>query len=237
MPAPVSNRFVTPKSDRNARSDDERASDASRMFPGFTSRWTSPAAWAASSAAAACEIRDDGAVRLQSRFAAQQPLEIGALHVPHRDVQDAVGLARVVDRDDVRVVEAGGDLGLADEALPERVIIGELGTEDLQRDLAAQPDVLGQVDDRHPTAADHPHHAMPRELGSRPADRSYAVHGRRGGIGERRLPRGRHPLPGVARVGRASSGARRTSCPAPRRVRSARCRLPGCLSSRPPSLR
>ncbi len=58
MPAPVSNRFVTPKSERNARSDDERASDASRMFPGFTSRWTSPAAWAASSAAAACEINE-----------------------------------------------------------------------------------------------------------------------------------------------------------------------------------
>ncbi len=36
----------------------------------------------------------------------QQALEVGALDVPHRDVQDAVGLARVVDRDDVGMVEA-----------------------------------------------------------------------------------------------------------------------------------
>ena len=115
-------------------------------------------------------LRDqgDGAVRFQSRLRSKEPLEIGALDVPHRDVQDAVGLAGVVDRDDVRMVEAGGDLGLADEALPERVVIGELGTEDLQRDLAAQSDVLGQVDDRHPSAADHPDHAMPRELASLP---------------------------------------------------------------------
>ena len=66
------------------------------------------------------------------------------------------------------MVEAGGDLGFADESLPERVVVGELGTEHLQRDLAAQPDVLGQVDDRHPAAADHPDHSMSGELGSHP---------------------------------------------------------------------
>ena len=115
-------------------------------------------------------LRDqrDGAARFQPRLCSQEPFEIGALDVPHRDVQDAVGLARVVDRDDVRMVEAGGDLGLADEALPERVVIRELWTEDLQRDLAAQPDVLRQVDDRHPATADDAHHAMSGELGSHP---------------------------------------------------------------------
>ena len=115
-------------------------------------------------------LRDqgDGAVRFQARLCSQEPLQIGALHVSHRDVEDAVGLARVVDRDDVRMVEAGGDLGLADEALPERIVIRELWTEDLQRDFAAQPDVLRQVDDRHPATADDAHHAMSCELGSHP---------------------------------------------------------------------
>ena len=35
--------------------------------------------------------------------------EVGAVDVAHGDVQHAVGLAGFVDRDDVRVVERGGE--------------------------------------------------------------------------------------------------------------------------------
>jgi hypothetical protein len=41
----------------------------------------------------------------------------------HRDVVGVLGLAAVVDRDDVRVVERGGVLRLAAEALDELVVV------------------------------------------------------------------------------------------------------------------
>ena len=43
-----------------------------------------------------------------------------AVDVAHREVEDAFDLARVVDRDHVRVVERGGELRLAEEAGAER---------------------------------------------------------------------------------------------------------------------
>ena len=43
-------------------------------------------------------------------FLLDQRPEVATLDVAHRDVQMALGLAGVVDRDDVRVVEAGGEL-------------------------------------------------------------------------------------------------------------------------------
>src|SRR3712207_8358380 len=46
--------------------------------------------------------------------------EVAALHVAHRDVQQAVVLARVVDGDDVRMVDRGGRARLAHEAIAER---------------------------------------------------------------------------------------------------------------------
>ena len=49
-----------------------------------------------------------------------------ALDVAHRQVQPAVGLAGVVDRDDVRVLERRCELGLAQEALAEALVQGEL---------------------------------------------------------------------------------------------------------------
>ena len=41
---------------------------------------------------------------------ADQPLQARPVHVAHRQVEDAVDLVRVVDRDHVRVVERRGEL-------------------------------------------------------------------------------------------------------------------------------
>ena len=53
----------------------------------------------------------------------------GPADVAHRDVDEAVGVAGVVDRDDVRVVDRGDRLRLADEALTELVAADEVRAE------------------------------------------------------------------------------------------------------------
>ena len=84
----------------------------------------------------------------------EQLLERAAVQVLHRDVVGAFGLAAVEDRDDVRVVEAGGALRLAAEALDELVVVGVPLVQELQRHAAAELLVLGEVDVGHPTRAE-----------------------------------------------------------------------------------
>ena len=81
---------------------------------------------------------------------ALQPLpQRAAFHVGHDVEKEAAGLAGVVDREDVRVGEAGGELDLAEE--PVGADGGrEVGAEDLEGDLAVVAEVLGQEDDGHP---------------------------------------------------------------------------------------
>ena len=83
-----------------------------------------------------------------------QLLQRAALQVLHRDVVGAVDVAAVEDGDDVRVLEAGGRLGLAAEALDELAVLGEAPVQHLERDAALQVRVLGQPDVRHPARAD-----------------------------------------------------------------------------------
>ena len=86
-------------------------------LPGFTSRCTTPCACANDSASAisaamrAASVGAETAVRLQD-LAQRLPGD-----VLHHDEGGVVLLAPVVDRDDVRVVEPGGGLRLAAEAL------------------------------------------------------------------------------------------------------------------------
>ena len=70
---------------------------------------------------------------------AQLVVGVGARDVLHGDPQLAVvGLAAVVDGDDVGVVERGGDVGLADESGAEVRVVGQFGGQDLQRVAARQ---------------------------------------------------------------------------------------------------
>ena len=100
--------------------------------------------------------------------------------VAHRDVQLARDLAGVVDRDDVRVVDRGGQPGLAQEALAEALVLRELGREDLQRDRPFEREVVGAVDDPHPAPADQRLDPVAGELAARSAIRAYRAHG--GGV-------------------------------------------------------
>ena len=67
---------------------------------------------------------------------ADQLLQRWTLDEPHGDEQDPVGLACLVDRDDVRMVESALGDALAAEALPERDVLAEGGGDQFERDGA-----------------------------------------------------------------------------------------------------
>ena len=102
------------------------------------------------------DLGADPAGRLQGERAVpvQEPAQVLAAYVPHRDVQDAVGLAGLEDRDDVRVVDGGRGLRLPFEPAAEDVVAGQFGGEQLERDRAVQAQVTGAVDDGHAAAPD-----------------------------------------------------------------------------------
>ena len=105
----------------------------------------------------------DGPVELEQTLG-DQILEVAAADVPHGDVDDAVLLTRVVDRDDARVVERCDHLRLLDEALAEVAVAAEVVGERLDRGLAAEDRVLGVVDEAHAAAAEQSEHAVAGDL-------------------------------------------------------------------------
>ncbi len=76
-----------------------------------------------------------------------------AAHHRHHEEQDSVGVARVVDRQDVRMRQAGGELDLAREALPAQGP-GEVGVEHLEGDVALMAQVARQVHGCHAARAE-----------------------------------------------------------------------------------
>jgi hypothetical protein len=74
-----------------------------------------------------------------------------AFHVGHREPEEPAGVARIVDRQDVRVLEPGGEANLALEALrPQRV--GQPGMEHLQGDGSVVLEIAGEMDRGHAAA-------------------------------------------------------------------------------------
>jgi hypothetical protein len=90
--------------------------------------------------------------------------EVRAIDVLHRDEEPTLSLVRVVDRDDVRMLQTRRGRGLADESVAEPRIVGEVRVEQLQSDLPTQLEVLGEIDDGHPAPTDHPLDPMTGEL-------------------------------------------------------------------------
>ncbi len=85
--------------------------------------------------------------------ALQARTEVTALDVLHDQVRPVTG-AEVVDRDEVRVLEPGGDARLAAEAPQVDVVARERVGEDLHRDRPLQPLVEAEPDHRHPAVAE-----------------------------------------------------------------------------------
>ena len=62
------------------------------------------------------------------------------------------------------MVEAGGEPRLAQEALAEALVVGELAGDHLQRHRPFEPEVGGPVDDPHTAARDQRVDAVPGDV-------------------------------------------------------------------------
>jgi hypothetical protein len=112
----------------------------------------------------------DHALLRQRRLRGHDVLERSTRQELHRDVVGALVLTAVEDAHHVRMVQAGGRLGLAAEALDEFLVLGEAAMEHLDRDLAAQVGVLRAIHVGHPAGAD------PAQDAVAPVDERVAGH-------------------------------------------------------------
>jgi hypothetical protein len=95
-------------------------------------------------------------------------LGVGAVDVLHRDPELTIGsLAAIVDGDDVRMIQGNRDLRLPQEASPKVRVAGQLGGEHLQRVVAGQTGMGGQVHRAHAAGAQQPHDSIAGKLRTR----------------------------------------------------------------------
>ena len=100
--------------------------------------------------------RDPERVADGKRAFPRQPVPQGLpLDVRHGVVDQVVDLVRIVEGQDMRVMEARGDLDLAQESRGSHVR-GQFGAEHLQGDRAIVLEVVGEIDHGHPALAQLP---------------------------------------------------------------------------------
>src|SRR6266699_856143 len=140
-PAAVRGSSVATVSARAIPKSATRARPAENMmFSGLMSRCTTPRPWAYPRASA---------ISLAMQTATQRL----AFDVRHHVIEQVLGLTRIVQREDVRVVQSsrGGDL--TQEALDAEAR-GELGMKHLDRNRSLVFQIDRQEDRGHPAAAD-----------------------------------------------------------------------------------
>ena len=101
------------------------------------------------------DLGDDphGTFRRKLRFAREQVREVEALDVPHGDEEVLLGLAGLIDRDHVGVIDGGRGLPFALEPLPEGAVAREVGGDQLQGDGSPERDLGRSVDNAHAATA------------------------------------------------------------------------------------
>ena len=114
------------------------------------------------------DLRADGdrPSRLERALRSEQRAKIDAVHEPHREIDTAVDVTCVVDRDDVRVLQRHHELRLARESLAEAIVARQGRRDELERDRSLQAQVVRPVHDAHPTAADQLLDPVPEEVGA-----------------------------------------------------------------------
>ena len=112
--------------------------------------------------------KDPGRIRRVEATVLEAFLQVTPLHVAHGDEEDVLGRPSLIDRDDVRMIDRRGQLRLAQEAVTERLVLGEAGSEQLERNPPLEPQILGQVDDAHAAQAEQRHDPIAGELGADP---------------------------------------------------------------------
>ena len=214
---------------------------SSQMFAGLMSRWTSPSLWAAPEPGG--DLPADPQDEVDRRLLApiepapeRQPLEVF-----HRQEGHAPGLAHLVDRDDVIVLDGRGGPGLAHEAGGRLGRGGQLGSDHLEGHRAEEVGILGQEDQSHAPGADQPANAVVRQPAEfvavprgfeegilREASSGVTVACGSGMVSSRRYSIVRSVPGGTLAVGRRE--ARASVCPGPED--RSRSRWPAVLPSR-----
>jgi hypothetical protein len=123
------------------------------MFSGFTSRCTTPARCAKSSAVADLSRDAQGLADGQASLAFEPLAQRSTRDVGGDVIEHPVHLARVDQGHEVRVRQARGEGDLALEAL-DADRREQFGAENLHRHLPAVLSLLGQVDRCHPARPD-----------------------------------------------------------------------------------
>ena len=174
------------------------------------SRWTMPCACAAVRARAVC--RPMSATASRASFFSRRSRTRSGLAVDqllHHEVAALLGLADLVDRDDVRMIERRGGLGLAQEPRHRRVAVALALGQDLDRDRPVEPQVVGRGRPRPCRRARSACRCgSGRSAVRSSAGRRHARHRRSATVTSvtRILPR-KYPRPGVLRsCGEAASG-------------------------------
>ena len=92
-----------------------------------------------------------------------QPGRVGALDVVHRDPELTVEFTTIVDADDVRVPQRGGEIGLPVEPFAKLAVRGDGLGEDFDHIAARQPGMQSQIDLGHPAGAQRSQDGVARE--------------------------------------------------------------------------
>ena len=178
--SPPSRPLAMPKSVSSTR-----PSGVTRMLPGFTSRCTKPARWAASSAAGDARADVDRQLRAQPGLDVEQLAQALAVDELHHDGLAAALGEHVVDGDDVRMGEASDGDRLAAEALGDDRVGRQARLEPLEGDAPVERQVGGEPDLGHPSLSQ----SALQAVAAGENDRSIALFGRRawsGGSGRSR---------------------------------------------------
>ena len=118
------------------------------MFAGLTSRWTQARAWRGVQRGG--HLGDDLGGPPRRQRALRSSSERMSPPRTKRMAMNSTPRPRPPrNRDDVRVIHAGRGPRFPDEALAEGLVLGQVRGQDLQRDIAVQPGVVGTVDDGH----------------------------------------------------------------------------------------
>ena len=102
----------------------------------------------------------------ERRAVPQQRLQVDPIDIAHRDKQPPVGLARVIDRDHVWVIQARRQPRLPQQPLAEALVQREALRQHLQRDRAPEPGIAREIHLAHAAAPDPGSHLVDPDRGA-----------------------------------------------------------------------
>ena len=116
------------------------------------------------------------AIGIERPFAREKLAQIRSVDIPHRQIDRALRLPKIEDRNRVRMVEARRDRRLANQSLAKSLVAGELRIEEFQRDAIGGALALGEVDGARGALPDQRDKPVPGDSGS---DRGVTSHAHR----------------------------------------------------------